>query len=618
MRLRYQQLFALLLVAILIAAAGPAVAQQEARPAQTESAKPDDARSSPADTQTETTPAARSHEQEAVSQRQQPLPDQTDKPVEQIEQSPPAVQRTEATPSQDEKKTEQEKAVAKSSPAVGKTIPRAPRIPPLPAASVTTHTLDIAGRTLQFEAVAGSLPLTNAEGRVQARIAYISYTALGTDAKSRPVAFAFNGGPGSASAWLHLGTLGPWRLPMDGDAARPSAPGTTIPNAETWLDFTDLVLIDPVGTGFSRFENESVAPPDTTGTREGAANRRSTSQSDLQKQYWSINGDANAFASFISQWLTKTGRHTSPKVIVGESYGGFRGPKIARALQADHGVGVNLLVLVSPVLDYGFLRRQRHLPFTAATLLPSLSAASLELRGKTPTSALMREAEEYARSEYLTDMLRGPRDIAAVARVVKRVSALTGLPAATIAKYGGMLDSPGYRREVNQEGHKVASAYDASVKGLDPEPASPNSGYQDPFITALRAPLTSAMLNLYAQLGWRPDARYQLANSDVSGHWQYGNSPTSPEVVSDLKSILALDTRLRVLVAHGYTDLVTPYFASTLVLDQLPAYGDARRIVQVTYPGGHMFYSRDASRAAFREDVLIMLAASLNGEPQTR
>jgi carboxypeptidase C (cathepsin A) len=614
MRLHYRQLFAPLL-AILIAAAHSAVAQEEARPVQTESTKPDAARSSPAESQAETTPPARS--QEATTQ-QQPLPDQTDKPIEQIEKSQAATQRTETAPSQDEKKPEEAKAAAKPTLAIGKTIPRAPRIPPLPADSTTTHTLDVTGRTLQFEAVAGAIPLSSAEGRIQARIAYISYTVKDADAKSRPVAFAFNGGPGSASAWLHLGTLGPWRLPMDGDSARPSAPGIAIPNAETWLDFADLVLIDPVGTGYSRFEDETAAQTDTAGGRDGEGNRRSTSRSDVKKQYWSINGDADALASFIAQWLTKAGRHASPKVIVGESYGGFRGPKIARTLQQDHGVGINLLVLVSPVLDYSFLRRQRHLPFNAATLLPSLSAASLELRGKTPTAALMREAEDYARGEYLTDMLRGPRDTAAVARVVKRVAALTGLPAATVAKYGGMLDSPGYRREINQEGHKVASAYDASVRGLSPEPTSPNSGYQDPFVTALRAPLTGAILNLYGQLKWLPDARYQLANSEVSGNWQYGNSPAPPEVVSDLKSVLALDTRLRVLVAHGYTDLVTPYFASTMVLDQLPTYGDARRVVQVTYAGGHMFYSRDASRAAFREDVLIMLAASLNGEPQTR
>ncbi len=615
MRPHHRPLSALLL-AILISTAGHAVAQQETQPLQTEGVKPEEARSAPADSQatTATTPPARSGEENDVS-RQQPVRDQSDKPVE---QSPPAVQRTEAAPSQDQKKPDSDTVAGKPAPAA-KSNARTVRKPSLPADSVTSHTLDIAGRTLQFEAVAGSIPMTNADGKVQARIAYISYTAAGADAKSRPVAFAFNGGPGSASAWLHLGTLGPWRLPMDGDAVRPSAPGTAIPNAETWLDFTDLVLIDPVGTGYSLFEPDTAEQADAAGTRDSSGGRRTTSASDLQKQYWSISGDVASFASFISKWLTKTGRHASPKVLVGESYGGFRGPKIARALQSDHGVGVNLLVLVSPALDFSFLRRQRHLPFNAAALLPSLSAAGLEARGKTPAPTLMREAEEYARGEYLTDMLRGPRDTAAVARVVRRVSALTGLPPAAVSKYGGMLDSSGYRRESNLGGNKVASAYDASIKGLDPEPGSPASGYEDPFVTALRAPLNSAMLGLYTtQLGWRPETRYLVANGEVSRNWQYGNSPSSPEAVSDLKSVLALDSRLRVLVAHGYTDLVTPYFASTLVLDQLPAYGDARRLVQVTYPGGHMFYSRDSSRAAFREDVLIMLAASLNGEPQTR
>src|SRR5581483_9367158 len=117
---------------------------------------------------------------------------------------------------------------------------------------------------------------------------------------------------------------------------------------------------------------------------------------------------------------------------------------------------------------------------------------------------------------------------------------------------------------------------------------------EDPFMTAVRAPLTSAMLDLYAsKLGWRTEARYYLLNWEVSNHWQYGNSASPPEVVSDLRTVLALDPRLRVLVVHGYTDLVTPYFASTMVLDQLPAYGDARRMLQITYPGGHMFYSRE-------------------------
>lgn len=493
----------------------------------------------------------------------------------------------------------------------------------LPPDSVTYHTLELPGRALKFEAIAGSLPMTSAEGRVQARMAYVSYTLTSSDSRARPVAFVFNGGPGSSSAWLHLGALGPWRLPLEGDSARPSSPGLSVSNADTWLDFADLVMVDPIGTGYSRFESTTAEEtPDGAAAEVGSgrrAARKSGASRDLRKHYWSVSGDADSIAKFVSQWLTKTGRHASPKLLVGESYGGFRAPKIAHLLQTDYGVGVNLLVLVSPVLDYVFIRGHRHLPLNTVALLPSLSAAALEVRGKTPSAALMREAEEYARGEYLTDLMRGPRDTAAVGRVVKRVTALTDLPVEIVKRYGGRLDSYGYRREANEARGQIASAYDATIRGLSPDPHAPNARAHDPFVTALRAPLTTAALDLYAgKLDWRPEGRYLLMNSDVAGNWQYGNQPSPPEVVSDLKAILALDARLRVLVAHGYTDLVTPYFASTLVLDQLPAYGDARRVFQVNYPGGHMFYSRDGSRAAFREDVLIMLAASLTGEAPTR
>lgn len=491
--------------------------------------------------------------------------------------------------------------------------------PVLPMDAVTQHTLELPGRTLQLEATAGSIPLTNAEGQVQGRMAYVAYTLAGADAKSRPVAFAVNGGPGASSAWLHLGSMGPWRLPLDGDNARPSAGGATSPNAETWLDFTDLVFIDPIGTGYSRIVRATRDQPEAGSSATAKSEKRGAPRDEIQKRYWSVSGDVEALASFMSKWLTKTGRHASPKLLVGESYGGFRVPKIAHALQTDYGVGLSLLVLVSPVLDYGFLRGHRHLPLNTVALLPSLAAASLESRGKTASAALLREAEDYARGEYLTDLMRGPRDKAAIDRIIARVAALTGLPVETVRRYGGRLDSFGYRREAGQGSGRIASAYDASVNGLNPEPSTPYSRAEDPFMTALRAPLTTAMLDLYTnRLGWRTDARYFLINGDVAGQWQYGNSPSPPEVVSDLKATLALDARLRVLVVHGYTDLVTPYFASTMILDQLPAYGDARRMVQITYPGGHMFYSREASRAAFREDALIMLAASLSSEAQTR
>jgi len=480
------------------------------------------------------------------------------------------------------------------------------QIPTLPADSITHHALDLGGRTLQFDAVAGSIPLTNSDGRIQARVAYISYSLTGGDPRTRPVAFVVNGGPGSSSAWLNLGAIGPWRIPIEGDAARPSAVATLMANSETWLDFTDLVMIDPVGTGFSMIEHDP-------------RQKNGPSRHDLERHYWSVSGDIESISSVISKWLGKTGRHASPKLLVGESYGGFRVPKIAHTLQSDLSIGINLMVMISPVLDFSLIRGQRHLPFNTMTLLPSLAAAALERSGKTPTPALMKEAEDYARGPYLADLMRGPRDKAAVDRIVERVSALTNLPAPIVERYGGRLTSTAYRREANQGSDRIASAYDASITGLNPEPNSPGSHAQDPYLTGLRAPLTNAMLDLYAnKLAWRPEASYLIINGDVGNGWQYGNSSTAPEAVSDLKAVLALDDRVRALVVHGYTDLVTPYFADTMILDQLPAYGDGRRVAQVNYPGGHMFYGRDGSRAAFREDVLILLAASLNGEPQTR
>jgi carboxypeptidase C (cathepsin A) len=558
----------------------------------------------------------------AVAQEAAPLePKEQSAPVESEQQDAPVEPKQQSAPVEPKQPVAAGNKAPNETQRPRRTAPLAAASRRIPPDSTTQHRVELPGRTLKFEATAGSIPLIGADGQVQANMAYVSHVLLGADTKARPVAFVFNGGPGSSSAWLHLGTLGPWRLPIDGLDVAPSTSIATVPNAETWLDFADLVLIDPIGTGYSRFAPERKSG-ETTGGGEATAPGKARSgdrKESLRKRFWSVKGDIDSIASFIAKWVNKTGRHASPKLLVGESYGGFRVPKLARTLQSDYGVGTSLLVIISPVLDYGFLRGQRHLPLNSVALLPSLAAAALEKGGKTPTAALMRDVEQYARGEYLTDLMRGPRDSAAVDRVVERVAKLTGLPTATVHRYGGRLDSFGFRQETNLSAGRVASAYDASITGYNPNPHSPYSHAEDPFVGALRAPLTGAMLDIYAnKLGWRSEARYFLINGEVPSNWQYGSSASLPEAVSELKAAVALDSHLRVLVAHGYTDLVTPYFASTMVLDQLPPYGDAQRIVQINYPGGHMFYSRDASRAAFREDVLIMLAASLNGEPRTR
>ena len=186
----------------------------------------------------------------------------------------------------------------------------------LPPDSTTKQTLALPGRTLAFTATAGSIRLFDDKGEPQADIAYTAYQLDGADARTRPVTFFFNGGPGAASAYLQFGAAGPWRLAINGDAVISSASPDLQPNAETWLDFTDLVFIDPVGTGYSRF----VATGD-----------------DVRKRFFSVDGDVNSIAVTIRRWLEKSDRLLSPKFVAGESYGGIRGPKIVRNLQTPAG-----------------------------------------------------------------------------------------------------------------------------------------------------------------------------------------------------------------------------------------------------------------------------------------
>ena len=460
----------------------------------------------------------------------------------------------------------------------------------LPPDATTQHSLALAGgRTLSFTAFAGSLPLVDEAGKLQAEIAVTAFTLAGKDAATRPVTFAINGGPGASSAYLNLAAVGPWRLPLDGTSISPSMAPVPVPNDETWLDFTDLVFIDPVGTGYSR----------ATG--------------DDAKRYYGVESDAAVLSAVVARWLRTNDRLASPKFFLGESYGGFRGPLIARKLQDDVGVGLSGLVLLSPVLDFGYLQPPRHNPLGAVTRLPSLAAAGLERQGETPGPARMHEIEAYATGPYLADLLRGPADAAALDRLTERVAGLTGLDPALVRRQAGRVSGASYQREADRDTGRVASAYDTGVSGWDPDPSAAFGRFEDPILTAMQAPLTSAMIDLTARtLNWRvPNLRYELLSNAVNGAWNWGGGRSAPEVVGELRQALALDGNLRVLVAHGYTDLVTPYFASKLILDQIPSYGPTPRLSLAVYPGGHMFYFRQASRAALRGDAIRLYETAL-------
>jgi carboxypeptidase C (cathepsin A) len=350
-------------------------------------------------------------------------------------------------------------------------------------------------------------------------------------------------------------------------------------NAETWLDFTDLVFIDPPGTGYSRI----LAKGD-----------------DARRRLWSVDGDIDVLADAVRRWLDRNDRIVSPKYIVGESYGGFRGPKLARALQSDHGVGVSGLVLISPLLDV-HVQSGYNDPLDYVSGLPTEVAAARALKGPV-TRADLADVEQYATTDYLADLMRGFHDAAALTRLTDRVAALTGIDRAVVARGGGRLDGDVFLRELGRASGRVGSVYDATVSRGNPSPRRPMGQYPDPILEGLKAPVTSAMVAIYTQkLNWRPDNVYHLANEDAFRQWNWGRGMGRPESLSALQSALSVDPRMRVLIACGLFDLVIPYFTTVRLLNQMPDAGSAERVRLAVYPGGHMFYSEDASRAAFRD-----------------
>ena len=461
--------------------------------------------------------------------------------------------------------------------------PDKPR-PPVPDA-VTHQQLDLPGRSLRFTATAGFVRILAEDGTPEADIGTTAYVLDGADPATRPVTFVVNGGPGMASAWLQMGAVGPWRIPF---VPGPSAAAVPEPNADTWLDFTDLVFIDPPGTGYSAI----LAPGD-----------------DAKKRLWSVDGDVDALAQAIRRWLDRSGRITATKYLLGESYGGFRGPRLARRLAEREGVGLRGLVLVSPVLDFGNRSGAFDLLSDAAEL-PSMAAVARADTGAPVARADLAEAEAYATGPFLADALRGAADPAAVDRLVDRVAALTRLDPALVRRHRGLVSGALFQREHDRAAGRIDSGYDATVALPDPFPESDRGG-EDPMLGGLFAPVTGAMLAVYDRLHWHPEGPvYQLFAPAAPRQWDYGRGFTKPESLDALREALALDPAFRVLIGHGLFDLVTPFEGTQLLLNQIPPAAGGDRVRLVTLPGGHMFYSRDASRAAFRAEAARLMGTA--------
>lgn len=450
----------------------------------------------------------------------------------------------------------------------------------LPADSVSRRTAIIASERVSYTATAGSLPLYDGKGQPSAKVFYVSYVRDGP-VGSRPVTFVFNGGPGAASAFLHLGALGPRVINYNEGGEAPETPARLTDNPDSWLSFTDLVFVDPVGTGFSR----------ATGDGEEA-----------EKAFYGVRRDADAMSDFVQLYLTRSDRGLGPVFLAGESYGGFRAVLLARRLLSA-GVQVKGAVLISPALEFAMLRGDEYTLLPVALALPSIAASAIELKeGKAASLEPLGEVEAFARTGYLLYLAAGMRKDEGVTALLERY---TGLDRAVVERHHGRVNASLFLREYRRRTDRSLSRYDGSVGAAVSQPG--DNEHFDPVLDRAVAVLRPAMAQYArAELGFRTDLEYKLLNRDISGKWDYGTTPTRQgfaDVFEDLQDARTHNPQLKILIAHGYTDLVTPYGVSQFLVDQLRPIEGAAPIAVKVYRGGHMMYFRAPSRHQLQEDA---------------
>ncbi|WP_448191273.1 S10 family peptidase [Azospirillum sp. sgz301742] len=447
--------------------------------------------------------------------------------------------------------------------------------------AVTHHTVG----SLAYTAVAEFLPVKDAgKDEVLARIFTTTYTLDGSEPGKRPVAFVFNGGPGAASAYLHLGALGPRIVRFNADGSLPRPPVPMADNPDSWLSFADLVFIDPVGTGYSG----ALKPGD-----------------DAEKRFWKVDADARTLSEIVRLWIARNDRWASPKLLVGESYGGFRIAKMARELFRQSGIAVNALVMVSPVIDFGTVRDETTGLLTTALRLPAMaaSAAAQGLVEEAPADAAERAAR-FALTDYLAGLATldvGRLD--ASANLFAEVARLTGLPVELVARHRGRVSAGVFARELLRAKGRVVSIYDGAFSGPDPDPSSPRVA-EDPYLTGT-VPAYSTAFAAYAQqeLNFRTELPFHLLNGAVNRGWEWPREG-HPSAMDELQQVLSLTPGLHVMIAHGRNDMVTPYLGSRWLAAQLELPDGQRGRVRVpVYDGGHMMYTLPMPRKQLFEDA---------------
>lgn len=479
---------------------------------------------------------------------------------------------------------------------------RRPVTPPHdpPEGTVTRMTWEPDGLDpMEVVATTGWTVLRAKDERPAAEVFHVSYVVNDGDA-DRPVTFVFNGGPGAASAYLHVGIVGPLRVDFPDDGSLPSAPPRLVDNEASWLAFTDLVFLDPVGTGYSRV----IPGEDGDGDGDGK---------DDPNRFFRFDADVAALGEVITRWLSANGRWGSPVSIAGESYGGYRVARMARTLQETDGVALSSAILISPALEFGPLNQTGYDVSSWIDRVPTMVAAALHhgrCRVDGDPNEILAGAEDFATGDYATFLVRGagmPADEREA--VMDHLAALIGLTDEVVRRVEGRVTFSVFARELLRDERRALGLYDATMITRDPFPEREPFAGPDPTLTGI-GPAFSTAVNqvLSRELGLQSDRRYRLLSMDVFQAWKTDGdrhaTDASAGATDDLRYGMAMNPGMQVYVCHGRHDLITPWFASRRLIDLMRLDPEtAERIEFEVFDGGHMFYTWAASRGAFSDSI---------------
>jgi len=481
-----------------------------------------------------------------------------------------------------EKDTKQSEKPAESTP------------PPKEESSVTEHSLKMGGQTLPYKATAGTILIKNEKDEPEALIYYTAYTRSDAkDASQRPLAFLYNGGPGSSSIWLHMGSFGPKRVATVNAGVTPPAPYRVEDNPYCLLDKADLVFIDPVGTGFSKAVGKA-----------------------QNKDFWGVDADARSLARFIEAYVSRNNRWNSPKFLIGESYGTFRNAALANLLQERTGLYLNGIVMVSSVFDLGTISFYPGEDLSYILYLPSYAATAwyhnvLPDRPANLT-AFLDEARQFAKGEYAAALLKGSTlsstDKAAIA---KKMARFTGLSEDYLIKADLRVKLPQFVQELQRSRGLTTGRLDARFSGPTFNLVGENAEY-DPQSAAVSGAFVAAF-NMYVreELRFGQDREYHLFADFGDNHWDwkhqagdYAFFPGSPNVSLDLASAMITNPKLRVEMEDGIYDLATPFLEAEYSTEHLGLPENLQKnIHHKYYEAGHMMYLRDEDLAALKANV---------------